>query len=454
MTSYEYDDAGNLLEIVVTDDSGSTTDTRTYNNLNQIETRTGGWTYAFDDNGCLLEKNNGTGVGDEKWEFSWDEDDRLVQVKKGVYAAGPVLVNQFTVDYTYDSAGRMLTRDDGTDVTTFVWDGWDLLSETTDSVTTDYLVPQGLIHSFIRDGELFVCHADALGSVRMVTDANGDVVAQLEYGAWGELLDGSFDSVPGGMPFGFVGAFGVRTDATTGLLYMRARHYDCTLARFISRDALKSVNRYEYALSSPLDLVDLSGLEPDTPAGGERITGDKPGIWRLNGGYHNYGGKPIPKKRKKRRCEWELDLDPDWTWKGGPIAWPTPNPTPSLGPIPDITPLPPIHWDWPQWGPIRPDPNYRHPTSTKTRMPQEPQKPSGGYWSDWRDYVANVEVEAFHRREQARYEHRMRTEYEAGTVEPPLPFGEAERRQRQLESAIYQAQMATHIVLNIALSHP
>jgi hypothetical protein len=113
----------------------------------------------------------------------------LLQVKKGVYAAGPVLVNEFTVDYTYDCGGRMMTRDDGTDVTTFVWDGWDLLSETTDSVTADYLVPNGLIHSFLRDGDLYVCHTDGLSSVRMVTDVDGAVVAQLEYSAWGELLE-------------------------------------------------------------------------------------------------------------------------------------------------------------------------------------------------------------------------------------------------------------------------
>ena len=267
MTTYEYDDAGNLLEIAITDDTGTTTETRTVNDLNQIDTATGGWEFLYDDNGCLIEKNNGTGVGDEKWEFSWNEDDRLTQVKKGVYNATPVLVNEFTVDYTYDSMGRMLTRDDGTDVTTFVWDGWDLLSETTDSVTTDYLVPNGLIHSFLRDGDLYVCHVDALGSVRMVTDDAGDVVAQFEHGAYGKLLDGGFDSVPGGMPFGFIGGLGVRTDATTGLLYMRNRWYSPSVQRFISRDPIGlrgGANLYAYVGNRPTDAIDPYGLDATT----------------------------------------------------------------------------------------------------------------------------------------------------------------------------------------------
>ena len=237
------------------------------NDLNQIDTATGGWEFLYDDNGCLIEKNNGTGVGDEKWEFSWNEDDRLTQVKKGVYNATPVLVNEFTVDYTYDSMGRMLTRDDGTDVTTFVWDGWDLLSETTDSVTTDYLVPNGLIHSFLRDGDLYVCHVDALGSVRMVTDDAGDVVAQFEHGAYGKLLDGGFDSVPGGMPFGFIGGLGVRTDATTGLLYMRNRWYSPSVQRFISRDPIGlrgGANLYAYVGNRPTDAIDPYGLDATT----------------------------------------------------------------------------------------------------------------------------------------------------------------------------------------------
>ena len=40
-------------------------------------------------------------------------------------------------------------------------------------------------------------HSDARGSCRQVTDSDGSVVAQLEETAWGERLDGAFDSVSG-----------------------------------------------------------------------------------------------------------------------------------------------------------------------------------------------------------------------------------------------------------------
>jgi RHS repeat-associated protein len=63
----------------------------------------------------------------------------------------------------------------------------------------------------------------------------------------------------------YVGAYGVRWDADTGLHYMRARWYDGGLQRFVGRDRVGSANRYAYARNRPNALVDANGLYPLTP---------------------------------------------------------------------------------------------------------------------------------------------------------------------------------------------
>jgi RHS repeat-associated protein len=99
----------------------------------------------------------------------------------------------------------------------------------------------------------------------MVTDNTGAVVARFDYDAWGNLLASSFDNVPGGVPYGFVGALGVRFDAATGLYYMRHRWYDPSLQRFLSRDPIGHSDLYLYAGNNPVNLVDPIGLVPSGP---------------------------------------------------------------------------------------------------------------------------------------------------------------------------------------------
>ena len=257
--NFTYDPAGNITTIETVTDAGTTLDDRNplanpINNLNQIKQRIVNgvtWTLLYDLNGNLISKTDGTNT----YLYTWDADNRLRRVQ------GP---GGLDVAYTYDSSGRMLTRTSGAQVTKYEWDGWDCVRETTGSSVTLYHIPDGTLHSFAVDGVVYQCHLDALGSVRMITDPGGAVVARIEYGAFGEETFVSTIPALVNFPYRFVGGLGVRTDSVTGLVYMRARWYDPSLARFISRDPIGLAggpNRYIYCGNSPQNVVDPLGLK-------------------------------------------------------------------------------------------------------------------------------------------------------------------------------------------------
>lgn len=103
-------------------------------------------------------------------------------------------------------------------------------------------------------------HADALGNVRFVTNANGALVARYAYDPFGNVR--AKEGIPAS-PFTFASE---QADAETGLTFLRARYYDPSVGRFIARDPLigplslpHSQNPYAYALSNPVNFADPSG---------------------------------------------------------------------------------------------------------------------------------------------------------------------------------------------------
>jgi len=274
VTFWEYDPAGNRTrqtrvtdagtELEITDDAGWPAEDR-INELNQIRRRdviTGAgtvtWRYGWDVDGNQVSKTDGT----DTWTRVFDENNHLLSESKN---------DVLQVSFTYDSFGRMLTRTGFTggvaDLSAkFEWDGWDLVQETApEGTVTRYFSPQGELHRFQRGDDFYSVHVDALGSVRAVTDSSGAVVSHFEYDAWGNVLPSSVDGVPGGLAYRFVGALGCRADNDIGLIYMRIRFYDSGLGRFISRDPLSGLNKYPYCRNNPIDLIDPLGLQ-DTPA--------------------------------------------------------------------------------------------------------------------------------------------------------------------------------------------
>ena len=124
-------------------------------------------------------------------------------------------------------------------------------------------------NSLSRGGEGWVRPTlkDGTNSVRVVVDEAGAVVATHDYDAFGNILAESTPVGAGGQPWPFEHrAFGELFDRDLGMVFLRARWMDPSDGRFVSRDPfpgfptqIRSLHRYFYAYSNPLNVSDPSG---------------------------------------------------------------------------------------------------------------------------------------------------------------------------------------------------
>ena len=154
--------------------------------------------------------------------------------------------------------------------TTFVWDPvFDCVTHELDennNVTAEYHnEPQqfGGVLSQRRGTTCHYHHHDALGSTRFLTDSSGNVTDTYLHDAWGNLVASTGTTIN---PFKWIGKYGYYTDNSTAHVYVRARMYQSTVARWASRDPLQAFyvqeNGFWYGKVSPAVRIDPSGLSP------------------------------------------------------------------------------------------------------------------------------------------------------------------------------------------------
>ena len=192
--------------------------------------------------------------------FTYDQANRL----KTATVAGT------TETSIYDGDGVRFSRQVGAGpVTRYVSDVNAGLPVTIDDGTRKYVWGLGLAYA-VAGTAIELYHTDRLGSIRAVSDATGAVIATYRTDEFG-VPTSSTGSV--GSPFRYTGE---PLDAS-GLTYLRARHYDPSIGRFMTRDTWAgggasplSLNRFSYVENNPLSLADPSGLKP-------RVLGPVPG---------------------------------------------------------------------------------------------------------------------------------------------------------------------------------
>ena len=142
------------------------------------------------------------------------------------------------VTMTYNSDNRRVTSQQSTTTTKFVWDRPTdaYLTElnaanAVQAVYTNEPQPYGSVISQRRGTTSHTLHADALGTIRLLaTSAQASSDTYL-YDAWGNLITSSGTTVN---PFRWVGRYGYYMDSSTGLVYVRARMYQPSAARWMS----------------------------------------------------------------------------------------------------------------------------------------------------------------------------------------------------------------------------
>ena len=223
-----------------------------YDDENRILTA-GETTYQFDARGRMTSKSAPTGTT----TYTFDYRDRLTQVA----------ATERTDLYRYDGDGNRIESTYAADTTRYVLDltrdmTWVLCETDSGGVmTAKYVYGLGLISADV-DGAAHFLHYDQLGSTVALTDAAGNVTDACAFDEFGDII-AAFGSTAS--PFQYVGQYGVMHE-DNGLLFMRARYYDQTVGRFLTKDPVcgpqsepLSLTLYLYGLDNPVVRRDPTG---------------------------------------------------------------------------------------------------------------------------------------------------------------------------------------------------
>jgi RHS repeat-associated protein len=229
-------------------------------------------TYTYDANGNTLAQQTPTALT----TFTWDAENRLTGVD------GP----EGSETYTYDSStsvpgkvtGRRRSKTTSQGTRYFVWDQQNLLAELDEHLATlarytDFPGVWGGL-SAVRAGQTSQFFGfDLSANTRLALDAGGNVSERALYSAFGPVVAGGLSG-----PYGFGGQVGYYHDALNRH-YVRARHLDVGLGRWLSPDPIGDAGGwpvYGYVGNGPVGAWDASGLYAVPPG---MVAPNGPCLW-------------------------------------------------------------------------------------------------------------------------------------------------------------------------------
>jgi RHS repeat-associated protein len=238
---------------------------------------------------------DGNLASDGRWTYTWDAENRLLSLTS---LTGAPAASKLSLSFVYDARGRRIQKTVSTwngstyaspSTLDFVYDGWNLIASLTNSSTLNEAFTWGLDLSGSVQGspresgtsltggaggvggllEVTYCGSattnafaafDGNGNASaLVSAASGAVLAQYEYGPFGEVIRAS-GLMAKANPFRFSTKY---QDDETDLLYYGHRYLNTSTGGWLGRDLIAEkggLNLYTFVHNSPISDIDLFGF--------------------------------------------------------------------------------------------------------------------------------------------------------------------------------------------------
>ena len=225
--------------------------------------------YTYDQVGNRLTKAPDTPPNTNvTTQYSYDDENRLT----GVQITQNGNIKQLT--FAYDPFGNRISKTIvqdaiGTDCTSpnvcprtinYVYDGKNIIMEYDQSgnITAKYTHGPNIDEPLaVQQGtNTYYYHADGLGSITALSNTSGNIVQTYSYDSFGNMTaTGNIRQ-----PFTYTAR---EYDYATGMYFYRARYYDPTVGRFVTKDPIGfkgGINVYAYVSNNPVNNNDPLGL--------------------------------------------------------------------------------------------------------------------------------------------------------------------------------------------------
>ncbi len=273
---YTYDTAGNIRSATEKtywegEITSSTTHTYSYDDANWLDLLTAydGVSLTYDAIGNPLSYYNGT-----SYTMTWAKGRQLASVSKGSGTSATAIA------YAYDMDGIRRSKTVGGVTTEFVTQSGLVARQSWSGNTIDFFYdaqqrPYAMVYKPSGGTSVTYYYLTNLqGDVIALLNSSGSVVAEYEYGAWGDIrsiTDSSGAQVTSSTHIASINPLryrGYYYDTETGFYYLQSRYYDPVIKRFISADSQidttlsGGLNLFAYCKNNPVNMSDCSGHWP------------------------------------------------------------------------------------------------------------------------------------------------------------------------------------------------